>query len=76
MLDKKTDRQNLIEDYRLQLHEFYSWIDSLAKRSEGADRGHGQTTGQRVQLLEQLAAESLQGKGKLAAVSSKVNNDE
>lgn len=74
VLDKKLDRQNCVEEYRLQLQDFYLWLDSLLKRSENADRGHGQNISQRVLLLEELAAESHQGKSKLAEISSKVNS--
>ena len=72
VLDKKMDRQNIVEEYRMQLQEFYTWLDSLVKRSENADRGHGLDIAQRVVKFEELTADSHQGKTKLAALSAKV----
>ncbi len=72
VLDKKIDRQNIVEEYRMQLQEFYTWLDSLVKRSENADRGHGLNIAERVVMFEKLTAESHQGKTKLAALSTKV----
>ena len=56
----------------MQLQEFYTWLDSLVKRSENADRGHGLDIAQRVVKFEELTADSHQGKTKLAALSAKV----
>lgn len=72
MLDDKTTMQNLVEDYRNSLQDLFGWLDSLAKRSENADKGHGMSIASRVSLLEQLTAESVDGKSKLTALTSKV----
>lgn len=72
VLDKKMDMQNLVEEYRLMLQEFFTWLDTLIKRGENADKGRGNNIAQRVALLEQLTAEASQGKAKLATLNSKV----
>ena len=72
MLDDKTTMQNLVEEYRNSLQDLFGWLDSLAKRSENADKGHGMNISSRVSLLEQLTNESIEGKKKLEALTSKV----
>ena len=72
VLDKKMDMQNLVEEYRMMLQDFFSWLDTLIKRAENADKGRGNTIAQRVSLLEQLTAETGQGKPKLATLTTKV----
>lgn len=66
------EMQNCVEGYRMQLQEFYNWLDSLVKRAENCDRGHGQKISQRLTLVEQLVSDSNQGKGKLHALSKEV----
>lgn len=66
------DMQNLVEEYRMMLQEFFTWLDTLIKRGENADKGRGNNIAQRVALLEQLTAEASQGKPKLATLNSKV----
>ena len=72
VLDKKMDMQNLVEEYRMMLQDFFSWLDTLIKRAENADKGRGNTIAQRVSLLEQLTAETGPGKPKLATLTTKV----
>lgn len=72
VLDKKMDMQNSVEVYRMMLQDFFTWLDTLIKRAENADKGRGNTIAQRVSLLEQLTAETSQGKPKLAALTTKV----
>ena len=74
MLDKKMDMQNLVEEYRMMLQDFFTWLDTLIKRAENADKGRGNNIAQRVTLMEQLTAETCQGKPKLATLSTKVYN--
>ncbi len=74
MLDKKMDMQNLVEEYRMMLQDFFTWLDTLIKRAENADKGRGNIIAQRVTLMEQLTAETCQGKPKLATLSTKVSN--
>lgn len=64
--------QNAVEEYRITLQDFFTWLDTLVSRAETADRGRGMGIAQRVALLEQLTAESSQGKPRLAAITSKV----
>lgn len=64
--------QNLVEEYRMMLQDFFSWLDTLIKRAESADKGRGSNIAQRVSLLEQLTAETSQGRPKLATLTTKV----
>lgn len=74
MLDKKMDMQNLVEEYRMMLQDFFTWLDTLIKRAENADKGRGNNIAVRVSLLAQLTAETSQGKPKLADLAVKVYN--
>ena len=64
--------QSKVDDYRLELQDLYTWLDTLGKRAESADKGRGLHIAQRVSLLEQLTAEANTGKPKLQALSTKV----
>lgn len=66
--------QNLVEEYRMMLQDFFSWLDALIKRAENADKGKGNNIAQRVALLEQLTAETSQGKPKLSTLNTKVSS--
>lgn len=68
------DMQNLVEEYRMMLQDFFSWLDALIKRAENADKGKGNNIAQRVALLEQLTAETSQGKPKLSTLNTKVSS--
>lgn len=72
-MDAKTDMQNQVEEYRNTLQDFFSWLDTLIKRAENADKGRGMSIAQRVGILEQLTGEISQGKPKLLSITSKVN---
>jgi hypothetical protein len=74
VLEKKMDKQNLVEEYRMMLQDFFTWLDTLIKRAENADKGRGNIIAQRVTVMEQLTAETSQGKPKLATLSTKVYN--
>lgn len=73
VLDRKMDMQNVVEEYRIMLQDFFGWLDTLLKRAEGADKGRGMAISSRVALLEQLTAETSQGRPKLAAMTTKVH---
>ena len=73
VLDKKMDMQNLVEEYRMMLQDFFTWLDTMIKRAENADKGRGNNIAQRVAILEQLNAETSQGKPKLSTITTKVN---
>ncbi len=66
------DLQNVVEEYRTMLQDFLTWLDTLVKRAESADKGRGMKIAQRVSLLEQLTSETSQGKPKLSSISIKV----
>lgn len=68
------DMQNSVEEYRMMLQDFFTWLDTLIKRAENADKGRCNNIAVRVSLLEQLTAETSQGKPKLAALAVKVND--
>lgn len=58
----------------MMLQDFFSWLDALIKRAENADKGKGNNIAQRVALLEQLTAETSQGKPKLSTLNTKVSS--
>ena len=68
------DMQNVVEEYRAMLQDFFTWLDTLLKRAECADKGRGMSIAPRVSILEQLTAETSQGKPKLSSISTKVRN--
>ena len=65
--------QTAVDEYRVQLQDFYTWLETVGKRAESADKGRGLHIAQRVSLLEQLTAEANTGKPKLQALQTKVH---
>ncbi|XP_078048160.1 muscle-specific protein 300 kDa isoform X4 [Augochlora pura] len=65
----KQAAQELIHKYRSQVQNIQSWLDALSKKVDAVEKGNGQTIGQKISNVKEIAAEfESQGPGRLGEV--------